>query len=110
MDKDFACWKMAGESPGYEKRKFAFMAHPYILNPATKAQALYYDNRSAGERGGKGVSWIFFHGEGGMGELLRGGGRGFVNPGDSGLFFRNNQSIMAANICIEFQMSFNIFF
>lgn len=22
------------------------MAHPYILNPATKAQALYYDNRS----------------------------------------------------------------
>jgi hypothetical protein len=45
MDKDFACWKMAGESPGYEKRKFAFMAHPYILNPATKAQALYYDNR-----------------------------------------------------------------
>lgn len=46
MDKDFACWKMGGESPGYEKRKFAFMAHPYILNPATKAQALYYDNRS----------------------------------------------------------------
>lgn len=45
MDKDYACWKMAGESPGYEKRKFAFMAHPYILNPATKAQALYYDNR-----------------------------------------------------------------
>jgi hypothetical protein len=46
MDKDFACWKMADESPGYEKRRFAFMAHPYILSPATKAQALYYDNRS----------------------------------------------------------------
>ena len=45
MDKDFACWKITADSPGYEKRKFAFMAHPYILNPATKAQALYYDNR-----------------------------------------------------------------
>jgi hypothetical protein len=50
MDKDFACWKMADESPGYEKRRFAFMAHPYILSPATKAQALYYDNRSVFEQ------------------------------------------------------------
>lgn len=43
MDRDFACWKMTGESG--EKTKFSFMAHPFILNPATKAQALYYDNR-----------------------------------------------------------------
>ena len=28
-----------------ERSKFSFMAHPFILNPATKAQALYYDNR-----------------------------------------------------------------
>merc|ERR1712025_598461 len=31
----------------YDKKenKFSFMSHPFILNPATKAQALYYDNR-----------------------------------------------------------------
>jgi len=42
MDRDFACWKM---TDSVEKSKFSFMAHPFILNPATKAQALYYDNR-----------------------------------------------------------------
>jgi len=42
MDRDFACWKMTDSG---EKTKFSFMAHPFILNPATKAQALYYDNR-----------------------------------------------------------------
>ena len=45
MDKDFTYWKMSGEMGGFEKTKFSFMKHPYILNPATKAQALYYDNR-----------------------------------------------------------------
>lgn len=45
MDKDFTYWKMSGEMGGFEKNKFSFMKHPYILNPATKAQALYYDNR-----------------------------------------------------------------
>jgi len=45
MDKDFTFWKTSGEMAGYEKEKFSFMTHPYILNPATKAQALYYDNR-----------------------------------------------------------------
>ena len=42
MDKDFTAWKMAaGELGGFDKNKFSFMTHPYILNPATKAQALY---------------------------------------------------------------------
>ena len=45
MDKDFSFWKINGEMPFYEKAKFSFMAHPYILNPATKTLALYYDNR-----------------------------------------------------------------
>ena len=52
MDKDFTAWKMAsGELGGFDKNKFSFMTHPYILNPATKAQALYYDNRWEGEGG-----------------------------------------------------------
>ena len=37
MDRDYSAWKMS--------EKFSFMSHPFILNPATKAQALYYDNR-----------------------------------------------------------------
>ena len=45
MDKDFTFWKMSGEMGGFEKSKFSFMTHPFILNPATKAQALYFDNR-----------------------------------------------------------------
>jgi len=44
MDRDFAYWKMPDHNFG-EKTKFSFMSHPFILNPATKAQALYYDNR-----------------------------------------------------------------
>jgi len=44
MDRDFAYWKMPEQSLS-EKQKFSFMSHPFILNPATKAQALYYDNR-----------------------------------------------------------------
>jgi len=44
MDRDFAYWKMP-EHNFSEKTKFSFMSHPFILNPATKAQALYYDNR-----------------------------------------------------------------
>lgn len=44
MDRDFANWKMP-EQAYSEKPKFSFMSHPFILNPATKAQALYYDNR-----------------------------------------------------------------
>jgi len=44
MDRDFAYWKMP-EHNFSEKSKFSFMSHPFILNPATKAQALYYDNR-----------------------------------------------------------------
>jgi len=44
MDRDFAYWKMP-EHNFSEKVKFSFMSHPFILNPATKAQALYYDNR-----------------------------------------------------------------
>jgi len=44
MDRDFAYWKMP-EHNYSEKTKFSFMSHPFILNPATKAQALYYDNR-----------------------------------------------------------------
>jgi len=44
MDKDFANWKMP-EHNFSDKTKFSFMSHPFILNPATKAQALYYDNR-----------------------------------------------------------------
>eukprot|EP00092_Neocalanus_flemingeri_P033596 GFUD01036523.1.p1 GENE.GFUD01036523.1~~GFUD01036523.1.p1 ORF type:complete len:884 (-),score=250.21 GFUD01036523.1:199-2850(-) len=44
MDRDFAYWKMPDHSFS-EKTKFSFMSHPFILNPATKAQALYYDNR-----------------------------------------------------------------
>jgi len=44
MDRDFAYWKMP-EHGAAERAKFSFMAHPFILNPATKAQALYYDNR-----------------------------------------------------------------
>lgn len=43
MDRDFANWKMPGDYT--EKPKFSFMSNPFILNPATKAQALYYDNR-----------------------------------------------------------------
>ena len=45
MDRDFAYWKMPDQGSGGERSKFSFMAHPFILNPATKAQALYYDNR-----------------------------------------------------------------
>jgi len=44
MDRDFANWKMPGQEYS-EKPKFSFMSNPFILNPATKAQALYYDNR-----------------------------------------------------------------
>jgi len=44
MDRDFAYWKMPDHNFS-EKTKFSFMSHPFILNPATKAQALYYDNR-----------------------------------------------------------------
>jgi len=44
MDRDFAYWKMP-EQGAADRAKFSFMAHPFILNPATKAQALYYDNR-----------------------------------------------------------------
>ena len=44
MDRDFANWKMPGQDYT-EKPKFSFMSNPFILNPATKAQALYYDNR-----------------------------------------------------------------
>ena len=35
MDRDFACWKM---TDSFEKTKFSFMAHPFILNPATKVR------------------------------------------------------------------------
>ena len=47
MDRDFANWKMPQEQAMYsgDKHKFSFMSHPFILSPATKAQALYYDNR-----------------------------------------------------------------
>lgn len=45
MDRDFAYWKMPDQASAAEKAKFSFMAYPFILNPATKAQALYYDNR-----------------------------------------------------------------
>jgi ubiquitin-protein ligase E3 A len=45
MDRDFAYWKMPEQAAAAERNKFSFMAHPFILNPATKAQALYYDNR-----------------------------------------------------------------
>jgi len=45
MDRDFAYWKMPEQAAATEKAKFSFMDHPFILNPATKAQALYYDNR-----------------------------------------------------------------
>jgi len=46
MDRDFAYWKMPDPNM-YDKKenKFSFMSHPFILNPATKNQALYYDNR-----------------------------------------------------------------
>jgi len=40
MDQDFSSWKTKPNGS-----KFSFMTHPYILNPATKAQALFYDNR-----------------------------------------------------------------
>jgi len=40
MDQDFSSWKAKPAGS-----KFSFMTHPYILNPATKAQALFYDNR-----------------------------------------------------------------
>jgi len=40
MDQDFSSWKTKPTGS-----KFSFMTHPYILNPATKAQALFYDNR-----------------------------------------------------------------
>ena len=42
MDQDFSSWKTKPNGS-----KFSFMTHPYILNPATKAQALFYDNRWA---------------------------------------------------------------
>jgi len=47
MDKDFTYWKMNDpfSSSSSDKPKFSFMSHPFILNPATKSQALYYDNR-----------------------------------------------------------------
>jgi len=46
MDRDFANWKMPQEQAMYsDKQKFSFMSNPFILSPATKAQALYYDNR-----------------------------------------------------------------
>ena len=46
MDRDFANWKMPQEQAMFsDKPKFSFMSNPFILNPATKAQALYYDNR-----------------------------------------------------------------
>ena len=48
MDRDFANWKMPQEQAMYSStkgEKFSFMSHPFILSPATKAQALYYDNR-----------------------------------------------------------------
>merc|ERR1719474_1977081 len=47
MDKDFTYWKMNDpfSSSSSDKAKFSFMSHPFILNPATKSQALYYDNR-----------------------------------------------------------------
>lgn len=46
MDKDFSSWKMSEDMSSLErKEKFSFMSHPFILNPATKTQALYYDNR-----------------------------------------------------------------
>lgn len=39
MDKDFTFFKVDGES------KFSFQTCPFILNPITKNQGLYYDNR-----------------------------------------------------------------
>jgi len=45
MDRDFAYWKERSDQLNFEKSKFSFMSHPFILSPATKAQALYYDNR-----------------------------------------------------------------
>ncbi|KAF2368190.1 HECT domain [Trinorchestia longiramus] len=38
VDKDYAFYKSGID-------KFSFLHHPYILTPATKALALYYDNR-----------------------------------------------------------------
>ncbi|KAA0200680.1 hypothetical protein HAZT_HAZT004119 [Hyalella azteca] len=38
VDKDYAFYKSGAD-------KFSFLHHPYILTPATKALALYYDNR-----------------------------------------------------------------
>jgi len=45
MDKDFSFWKISEDMGSFDRTKFSFMSHPFILNPATKTQALYYDNR-----------------------------------------------------------------
>ena len=53
MDKDFSFWKISEDMGSFDRTKFSFMSHPFILNPATKTQALYYDNRSVQCRTGQ---------------------------------------------------------